>query len=326
MNVPDPQKPLVSIVTPVFNGEQFLEETLQSVQLQTMSNYEHVIVDDGSTDGSSQIIDKYLRQNLRARLIRQENAGESSAVNVGIAAANGPYITILNSDDLLRPNHLEESVHILNRFGHICAVYPDWQMINAASQPIKSVTTIEFSYRSFLVDLVCAPGPGTMFRTEALRNEHARDVSLKYVSDYEMWTRLSTWGPLMRIPKELAAWRLHASNTTSGIDSVVYGAELRSVVERIQNDLIPAISSVDLGRRWQKSLHAKALYYEAIRCMYEDSPRSRRLMTKSLLNKPWPNLGYQTEHRRLLAVVASLTTPISRSPARLWARWRYRSR
>jgi glycosyltransferase involved in cell wall biosynthesis len=320
------QSPLVSIVTPVFNGERFLAETLQSVEMQTMTDYEHVIVDDGSTDGTRQIISEYLARNARSRVIRQDNAGESSAVNSGVKSANGRYITILNSDDLLRPNHLEESARVLDIHNNVSAVYPDWQMIDAQSKPLKSVRTVDFSYRSFLVDLVCAPGPGTMFRADALKNESARDVSLKYISDYEMWTRLSTQGPLMRIPKELAAWRLHASNVTLGIDSAVYGAELESVVERIQNSVVPAVNAVNLGRSWRKSLRARAFYYEAIRCIHEDSSRSRRLMTRSLLNKPWPSVGYQTEHRHSLAVVACLLAPISRLPALCWTRWRYRSK
>lgn len=99
---------LVSIVIPAYNVEQFIKETLESVQKQTIENWEAIVVDDGSTDHTVELIEAFIRHDNRFRLIRQSNGGVSKARNTGILAASGMYLAFLDGDDMWNPTFLAE--------------------------------------------------------------------------------------------------------------------------------------------------------------------------------------------------------------------------
>jgi len=102
------KKPLFSIITPVYNSAKYLSETLDSVQAQTNKNYEHLVVDDGSTDASLLILEKYASLDSRIKIIRLKgNNGPAKARNAAIEVATGRYIAFIDSDDLWLPNKLE---------------------------------------------------------------------------------------------------------------------------------------------------------------------------------------------------------------------------
>lgn len=100
--------PLVSIVTPVYNSADFLPETLESIRMQTFKDFEHLIVDDGSTDKSSSILERYASQDARIRIIRLKgNSGPAKARNTAIEEARGRFIAFVDSDDVWLPQKLE---------------------------------------------------------------------------------------------------------------------------------------------------------------------------------------------------------------------------
>ena len=98
---------LISVIIPVYNVEKYLRECVDSVLHQTYQNFEIILVDDGSTDGSSDICDAYAAGDHRAKVIHQKNAGLSVARNNGLHAANGEYVYFLDSDDWIEPDSLE---------------------------------------------------------------------------------------------------------------------------------------------------------------------------------------------------------------------------
>ena len=97
---------LISIVTPMYNGEKYVEETIQSVLKQTYPNWEMVIVDDGSKDNGPSIVEKYAQTDNRIKLLRQSNAGSSAARNNGLKHVQGRFVCFLDSDDFWEPNFL----------------------------------------------------------------------------------------------------------------------------------------------------------------------------------------------------------------------------
>src|SRR5580700_5420680 len=102
--------PLVSIITPVYNAARWLRETLDCVRAQTLTDWEHMLVDDGSTDDSVAVIEAAVREDKRFRLIRTpQNAGPSNARNLALEAARGRYIALLDADDLWLEKKLELS-------------------------------------------------------------------------------------------------------------------------------------------------------------------------------------------------------------------------
>lgn len=105
---------VISVIVPVYNAEQWLERCIDSVLVQTYTDLELILVDDGSTDSSATIIDKYARMDVRVRPIHQKNGGVSTARNVGLAAAVGEYIVFIDADDeLYTPDTLERNVQFL---------------------------------------------------------------------------------------------------------------------------------------------------------------------------------------------------------------------
>ena len=105
--------PLISVIIPAYNAEQFLDETLESVLSQTYENWECIIVNDGSTDNTEEIAKKWCKKDSRFRYFYKENSGASDTRNLGIKEARGEYIALLDADDLYMPNCLEVCLDIL---------------------------------------------------------------------------------------------------------------------------------------------------------------------------------------------------------------------
>ena len=101
------QKDLISIIVPVYNMEQYLERCVNSIGQQTYTNLEIILVDDGSTDQSSQMCDEYAGRDSRIRVVHKQNGGLSDARNAGLAIANGAYIGFVDSDDWIEPDMYE---------------------------------------------------------------------------------------------------------------------------------------------------------------------------------------------------------------------------
>lgn len=107
------EKGLVSIITPMYNGERFVGETIESVLKQTYKNWEMIIIDDGSKDNGPNLVREYELKDTRIKLISQKNAGSGAARNNGIRRASGNYICLLDADDTWEKNFLEEQIKLL---------------------------------------------------------------------------------------------------------------------------------------------------------------------------------------------------------------------
>ena len=105
----------LSIIMPVYNAEKYLERTVQCVQSQTMQNFELILVDDGSTDASGELCDKFLTFDNRIKVIHQNNKGIGAARNAGLACANGEYVGFVDNDDLIHPQMFEILLHVAEK-------------------------------------------------------------------------------------------------------------------------------------------------------------------------------------------------------------------
>jgi len=156
----DIREGLVSIITPAFNAEKYIAETIESVLSQTYNNWEMIIINDGSTDNTNTVVDKYLNDS-RILLLNQKNQGSAAARNNGIRKAGGQYITLLDSDDLWEPDFLAEQIKFLKSKNAIL-VYASFRMINEHSKeilkPIKVRSSVTYK-QMFLRDYIpCITG------------------------------------------------------------------------------------------------------------------------------------------------------------------------
>lgn len=205
---------LVTIITPVYNRAKYIEEVILSVLNQDYPNIEYIILNDGSTDNSLEIIKKY---KDRITYISHDNIGETLTVNKGFNMANGDIIGVINSDDPLYSNAVSEIVKLFLNQKDISIIYPDWNMIDENGEIIQEIVTYEYDFINMIRWHHCMPGPGTFFRKAILEVLKGRDENFKYVADFDFWLRAGLEFNFARIPKVLASFRVH--NLSASIDN-----------------------------------------------------------------------------------------------------------
>lgn len=183
------QKPLISIIIPVYNVEKYLRECLDSVLNQTLTNFEAICINDGSTDSSQAILDEYAQKDNRIKIISKINGGLSSARNVGINNANGEYITFLDSDDYLtsdalktcfekaKCDQLDILVFCAKSFceNGISSSYGK-QYTLCPSQLTEVMTGSEFLIKSLTYNNHIGTAPIKLFRTDFLKENNLRFI------------------------------------------------------------------------------------------------------------------------------------------------------
>lgn len=130
---------LVSIITPCYNGAKYISETIESVLKQTYTDWEMIIVDDGSKDNSAELVSEYLKKDARIILLKQVNGGSAKARNNGILNAKGRYIALLDADDIWHPDFLEKQIALLKEKNAVC-VYCSYGRIDEHSKKIMRPT------------------------------------------------------------------------------------------------------------------------------------------------------------------------------------------
>lgn len=296
----------ISIITPVFNGEKYLSEVIESVLNQSGVIVEYVIIDDGSTDNSLAIAEKYSRtfpENIR--VFHQVNQGEAAAVNFGISKIKSQYLCVVNSDDPLLDNHCRKMIEALQNSNAVVA-YPDWLMIDNNNRPIKTYITLDYSKRALLADLVCIPGPGAVINMNLMNMEKLRDENYRYISDYVTWTRIAKHGDFVRVPEVLATWRNH----DEGASAANKGEPIANELFKFVNKELVSIYGSSISSSWVKSAKSHAHYHVGVMALSAKGINGRRHLIKSLALKPYPNFGYPSHHRSLVAGILVFLGPI----------------
>lgn len=267
-----------TVITPVFNGEKFIRETIESVLTHSKSlSIEFLVVDDGSCDNTPNILNEY---KDRLKVIRQENSGQAEAINVGINQATGKYCIVVNADDPIISSKLfEKAASIFESDPSIVVVYPDWSIVDLSGRVIRAITTKEYSHEELVGNFNCLVGPGGVFRTDIAKEVGGWDSSVKYVPDYKFWLEMSMKGQFQRIPDFLAVWRTHGGSLS------IDGRSHRMAEERIN------VIKDFLERHPQEAnLSARALsnaYYRAALLTFFDSkvPGRRYIKASFLLDR-----------------------------------------
>ena len=189
----------IDVVIPVHNSRRYLGETLRSVLAQTRTPDRVIVVDDGSTDGSTEIISAFAQSAPVIRAIRQANRGPSAARNAGLAVADAELVAFCDADDVWAPEKLERQAALFMRADdpQLGVVYCNHDRMDEDGKPIDVIANIEARHRGWIHDvlltanLVAGSASGVMARREALRDCGGFDESLTAAEDWDLWLRLA---------------------------------------------------------------------------------------------------------------------------------------
>ncbi len=183
--------PLVSVIIPTFNRSHLLEKTINSVLKQTFRDFEIIIIDDGSTDNTQILLNKY---SLVKLTVLSENKGVSYARNRGIELAKGNYISFLDSDDLWETKKLEVQTEWLEKHPEVAACQTDEVWIRNGVRVNPGEKHKKYSGDIFFQSLpLCIVSPSSvMIRTNILRQNGGFDTKLPACEDYDLWLRMSS--------------------------------------------------------------------------------------------------------------------------------------
>ena len=203
--------PTVSVVIPAYNHAEHLGQAIDSILRQDYPCLELIALDDGSTDGTHAVLERY---GSRFRWETHTNMGQAATLNKGWEMSRGEILSYLSADDRLLPNAVSAAVNTLTTQSEIVMTYCDFHLIDLAGRRLRTVNAPDYDYYKMVVNTVCMPGPGVFFRRQAWERAGGWNIALKQWPDYEYWLRLGLQGPFARIAIPGAEFRVHDKSQT----------------------------------------------------------------------------------------------------------------
>ncbi len=193
-----PQKPLVSVIIPTYNRAHLIGRSIQSVLNQTYLDFEIIVVDDGSTDNTEEVIKVFQEHDKRIRFIRHENnKGAAASRNTGITAAKGEYIAFQDSDDEWFPQKLEKTLNILEAHKNIDFIFSYGKIVKAKeiigdvgkTPGVNRISKKKLMIKLFTYNFI--PTQGVIVKKEKIIEVGGFDENIYSASDHELWLRLA---------------------------------------------------------------------------------------------------------------------------------------
>lgn len=213
--------PRVAAIIPTYNSALFLGQAIESVLAQTYRQIETIVVDDGSTDGTQELLRRY---EGRIKIITQQNQGVGAARNAGVSATNANYLAFLDADDLWLPNKIERQVAIFRAHPEVVLVSTGCKTIDSNGNPLQSTRpprhlldrTIGL-YSRLLKYGNCIAMPSVMVRRDAFEAAGCfRHEKGPYSEDYDLWIRMAERSPFYMLSDELSVYRRLPSSMLHG--------------------------------------------------------------------------------------------------------------
>jgi len=215
----------VSAIIPTYNCAAYLGEALDSILAQTYPDVEIIVVDDGSTDNTRQVLEPY---GGRIVYLYQENQGESVARNRGIEAAGGEFIAFLDADDLWLPTKLERLVAAMDLYPEAVLAYSYAYAVDASGQRMRfrgsdllcqgEAGLHQVFPRLVTENMIANPGTA-LIRRRFLTGMTAFDPAIRWGEDWDLWLRLSLKGPFAFVAEPLACYRMHTAGHRLAIEA-----------------------------------------------------------------------------------------------------------
>ncbi len=212
MNVPK-----ITVLMTVYNGGPYLPKAIDSVLRQTYRDFELLIIDDCSTDGSVDYIKKFLDERI-VLLRNVTNLGQTKSLNLGLELARGEYIARMDADDVASPQWLENLLGVMAKNAQLTVVSPRAAAINSSGNFLKVLNSPRTGEDILLKSFFASPinHVGSLMRRAAIRGLKGYDESFKIAADYDLWSRLLRDGHhLENYPKVLVSVRFHECSSTT---------------------------------------------------------------------------------------------------------------
>lgn len=206
--------PLISVLMPVWNGAEYLRDAVESILDQTFSSFELIVVDDGSTDSTLDILGTYT--DPRLKVFRREHAGIVSALNFGVAQAQADWIARQDADDVSHPSRLESQWLSVKERPEVALCYTNFQVLDG--QIVRPAPARFPRSRALVALKLCFQCPIThgtvMFRKSAFHLAGGYREEERHAEDYSLWTRMIGSGPFIAVSKVLVSLRIHRESSS----------------------------------------------------------------------------------------------------------------
>lgn len=211
---------MISVVMPVYNGEKFLAEAVESVLNQTYKDFEFIIVNDGSTDRSPAMLREYAAKDPRIKLIEAGKVGLSQAMNLGVAAAQYPWIARMDADDVCLPRRLEASLAAAEADPGVVVWGTFIHHINAkgkilSTSKVGPQTREEFTHLRQTGQAVQVINPSAMMRKDIVDKVGGYKPAFTAAHDLEIFDEMAEYGPILCIPEVLVLYRIHGTSISA---------------------------------------------------------------------------------------------------------------
>lgn len=209
----------ITVLMPAYNTERYISNAIESILTQTYPFFEFLIIDDGSTDRTIDIIKEYAQKDRRVRVLTQRNQGPSKALNIGLQEARYDWVAIMHSDDIALPHRLERQINAVqaNRtvvaWGAYAYHISEKGKILGLSR-VGATTEEEFYTMLRNGELVHLIHPTVFMRKEAVLKVGGYNILFDGCEDLELFDRLADIGPILALPEPLVLYRIHASSVT----------------------------------------------------------------------------------------------------------------
>jgi glycosyltransferase involved in cell wall biosynthesis len=223
--------PIVSVIIPIYNGEKTIGETIESVLKQTFTDFEVLVIDDGSQDSTLEVINKI--QDSRLKVFSYPNAGVSASRNRGLTHATGEFISFLDADDLWTPDKLEAQVKALQDNPQAAVAYSWTDWIDRSGQFLRSgghITVNGNAYETLLLRDFVESGSNPLIRREALAEVGNFDESLAHGEDWDLWLRLAARYEFITVPAPQILYRVSATSASTDVWKMEAGS--LQIIER----------------------------------------------------------------------------------------------
>jgi glycosyltransferase involved in cell wall biosynthesis len=236
-------KPTVTVLMAVHNGARHLRDSVESILTQTYSDFEFLIVDDGSTDGTADILDSFA--DSRIRLLQNENnLGLSASLNRGLRESRGGLVARQDADDVSEPSRIERQVAFMNAHPSIAVVGTAYRKINGEGRFIanRALPPDPLTLRWHLLFYCPFVHGSVIFRRRAADDLNGYDTNLVYSMDHDLWSRLALRRPVANLPDVLFQYRVWDGSLTATSSSI--RTELATVTTQNRRRVLPNAEEV----------------------------------------------------------------------------------